>query len=153
MIYLLRHGHAEPDTGNGDAARRLTSKGEAQARAAGLAIAKLGMNIDTCLASPRARAFDTAALTCQALGLKVEIADAVGYGSYDSLDLAAGRGDTLIVGHEPHMSMEVARLTGANIKMKKGALAVIDRNILRALLRPAELAAISQAFGARQSSN
>lgn len=143
MIYLLRHGDAEPDQGHGDAARRLTEKGEAQARAAGLAIARLEINVDTCLASPRVRAFDTATLACEALDLPVEVVDAIGYDDYDSLDLAAGRGDTLIVGHEPEMSMEVARLTGANIKMKKGGLAVIKGSQLQALLRPSELAAIA----------
>ncbi|HRV59588.1 MAG: histidine phosphatase family protein [Solirubrobacterales bacterium] len=143
MIYLLRHGDAEPDQGSGDAARRLTDKGEAQALAAGLAMAKLGMNVDTCLASPRVRALETANLACRSLGAEVEVVDAIGYDDYDSLDLAAGRGDTLIVGHEPDMSMEVARLTGANIKMKKGGLAAIRGSQLQALLRPAELITIA----------
>lgn len=144
MIYLLRHGDAEPDQGAGDAARRLTEKGEAQSVAAGLAMARLGINVDTCLASPRVRAFDTATLACRALGVPVESVDAIGYDDYDSLELAAGRGDTLLVGHEPDMSMEVARITGANIKMKKGGLAILDRNILKALLRPQDLAAIAR---------
>lgn len=143
MIYLLRHGDAEPDQGHGDAARRLTEKGEAQAAAAGLAMARLEIKVDTCLTSPRVRAFDTATLACRPLGIPVEVVDAIGYDDYDSLELAAGRGDTLIVGHEPDMSMEVARLTGANIKLKKGGLAVIKGSLLLALLRPAELAAIS----------
>ncbi len=143
MIYLLRHGDAEPDQGAGDAARRLTPKGEAQAIAAGQAMTKLGLNVDTCLASPRVRAFDTAALACESLGIPVEVVNAIGYDDYDSLDLAAGRGDTLIVGHEPDMSSEVARLTGAHIKMKKGGMAVIKNGTLMALLRPAELAAIA----------
>ena len=144
MIYLLRHGDAEPDQGAGDAARRLTEKGEAQSIAAGLAMARLGINVDTCLASPRVRAFDTATLACRALGVPVESVDAIGYDDYDSLELAAGRGDTLLGGHEPDMSMEVARITGANIKMKKGGLAILDRNILKALLRPQDLAAIAR---------
>ena len=143
VIYLLRHGDAEPDQGLGDAARRLTEKGEAQAMAAGKAMALLKINIDTCLASPRVRAFDTAVLACGALDVPVGVCEPIGVGSYDSLELASGRGDTLIVGHEPILSMEVARLTGANIKMKKGGLAVIDRSVLRALLRPSELAAIA----------
>ena len=143
MIYLLRHGDAEPDQGHGDAARRLTEKGEAQATAAGLAMARLEIKVDTCLASPRVRAFDTATLACRPLGIPVEVVDAIGYDDYDSLELAAGRGDTLIVGHEPDMSMEVARITGANIKMKKGGVAAIKGSTLLALLRPAELAAIS----------
>lgn len=144
MLYLLRHGDAEPDEGHGDAARRLTGKGEAQALAAGLAMARLGVNVDTCLASPRVRAFDTATLACRSLDVPVEISEPIGVGHYDSLELAAGRGDTLIVGHEPALSAEVARLTGANIKMKKGGLAVIKGGTLQALLRPADLSEIAK---------
>lgn len=144
MIYLLRHGDAEPDQGAGDAARRLTEKGESQSTAAGLAMARLGIDVDTCLASPRVRAFDTAALACQSLGVPVEVVEAIGYDDFfDSIELAAGLGNTLIVGHEPNLSGEVARLTGANIKMKKGGLAILDRNTLRALLRPQDLSAIA----------
>lgn len=143
MIYILRHGDAENDDGGGDANRRLTAKGEAQAAVAGRAIAVLGLNIDTCLTSPRVRARDTAEIACDALKVKPEIVDSIGDGSYATLDLAAGRGDVMIVGHEPVLSMEVTRLTGANIKMKKGGLAVLEAGTLKALLRPAELAAIA----------
>ena len=143
MIYLLRHGDAEPDQGRGDAARRLTEKGEAQALAAGLAMARLELNVDTCLASPRVRAFDTATLACRSLGIPVEVSEPIGIGDYDTLDLVAGRGDTMLVGHEPVLSAEVARLTGANIKMKKGGLAIIQSSTLHALFRPSELVAIS----------
>jgi len=98
------------------------------------------------------RAFDTATLACEALGLPVEVVEAIGYGDdFDSLEAAAGRGDTLIVGHEPTMSMEVARLTGANIKMKKGGLAIIKGSQLQALLRPSELIEIASG-GDRSSS-
>lgn len=143
VIYLLRHGDAEPDTGDGDAARRLTPKGEAQAAAAGRALANLGLTIDSCVTSPRVRAHDTAELACHALGITPETVAGIGDGSYDTMDLAAGRGDLLLVGHEPVLSMEVARLTGAGIKMKKGGIAVLEPGLLRALLRPAELAAIA----------
>lgn len=143
MIYLLRHGDAEPDQGSGDAARRLTARGEAQATAAGRAIAALDLGIECCLTSPKVRAFDTATLACGALGLEPEVVESIGRGDYDALDLAEGRGGTLIVGHEPVLSSEVARLTGANIRMKKAGLAVVDRNVLKALLRPTELAAIA----------
>lgn len=143
MIYLLRHGDAENDDGSGDASRRLTSKGEAQAAAAGRAIATLGLNIDSCLTSPRVRARDTAEIACNALSVKPEMVESIGDGSYDTLDLAAGRGDLLIVGHEPALSMEVTRITGANIKLKKGGLAILESGTLRALLRPDEMAAIA----------
>ncbi len=54
----------------------------------------------------------------------------------------------LLVGHEPDFSDEVARLTGARVKLRKGGLAIVDASILLALLRPDDLAAI--AAGERQ---
>ncbi len=100
--------------------------------------------MDLCLTSPRVRARDTAALACDALGLEPEISEPIGVGDYDTLELVAGRGNVLLVGHEPVLSMEVTRLTGASIKLKKGGLAGLDRGVLRLLLRPAELAAIAR---------
>ncbi|MGB0119450.1 MAG: histidine phosphatase family protein [Solirubrobacterales bacterium] len=147
MIYLLRHGEAEPESAGGDSARRLTAKGETQAANAGRALAALGIKLDSCLTSPRVRARDTAELACHSLTVKPEIVESIGYGEYDTVDLAAGRGEMLLVGHEPVLSMEVARLTGARIKMKKGGLVILEPNLLRALLRPAELAAIAGAAG------
>jgi phosphohistidine phosphatase len=138
VIYLLRHGEAEDGDGD-DAARRLTAKGERQARAAGLALRELGVGIDACLTSPKVRALDTAHLACEALGVEVEVTEALGGGRLDALDLAAGRGDLLLVGHEPDFSAEVGRLTGANVALKKGGIAVVDGSTLTALLRPAEL--------------
>jgi phosphohistidine phosphatase len=142
MIYLLRHGDAE-DGGGDDAARRLTAKGERQARAAGRALARLGAEIDACLASPKVRAADTARLTCESLGLEPETAVELRGGDFDALELAMGRGDVLLVGHEPDLSGEVARLTGARAKLRKGGLAIVDGSTLIALLRPADLAAIA----------
>jgi phosphohistidine phosphatase len=142
VIYLLRHGEAEDRTGD-DAARRLTEKGERQARNAGRALAALGVGIDACLASPKVRALETARLACEALGVEVEVTEALGGGQFDALDLAAGRGNVLLVGHEPDFSAEVGRLTGANAAMKKGGLAVVDGSTLVALLRPKELKRIA----------
>jgi phosphohistidine phosphatase len=142
VIYLLRHGEAEDGTGD-DAARRLTEKGERQARDAGRALAALDAGIDACLASPKVRALDTAQLACETLGVEVEVTEALGGGPIDALELAAGRGDVLLVGHEPDFSHEVGRLTGANVAMKKGGIAVVDGSTLVALLRPRELKRIA----------
>jgi len=142
LIYLLRHGDAEDGHGDDDA-RRLTAKGERQSRAAGKALFTLDAGIDACLTSPKARALDTARLVCEALDLEPEIAAELRGGPFDSLGLAAGRGDVLLVGHEPDFSGEVARLTGANLKLRKGGLAIVDGGILVALLRPKDLAAIA----------
>jgi phosphohistidine phosphatase len=142
VIYLLRHGDAEDGDGD-DAARRLTPKGERQAETAGRALAALGAEIDTCLTSPKARAAETARLACQALGREPETDEELRGGSFDSLGLTAGRGDALLVGHEPDFSSEVARLTGAKAKLRKGGLAIIDNSTLVALLRPKDLQAIA----------
>jgi phosphohistidine phosphatase len=142
MIYLLRHGEAEDGDGD-DAARRLTPKGECQARAAGRALAARGAAIDACLASPKVRAAQTAQLACEALGIEPETANELRGGDFDALALATGRDDVLLVGHEPDFSNEVARLTGARAKLRKGGLAIVDGPTLIALLRPADLAAIA----------
>lgn len=144
MLYLLRHGDAEDGAGD-DAARRLTEKGEAQALAAGRAMAALGHGVDACLASTRVRAAETARLACEPLGVEVELTDELRGGPFDGPGLAAGRGDLLLVGHEPDFSDEVARLTGGRVRMKKGGLAIVDGSTLVALLRPKELAAIAGA--------
>ena len=143
-ICFLRHGEAEDDDGRGDAARELTPRGRAQSSAAGAALAAIGFRPDACLASPRVRARDTALLACASLGLEPEIIDAIGAGSYDSLDLTAGRGDVMIVGHQPVLADEVARLTGASIRMKKGGIAMVEGGKLLMLAGPDELALIAE---------
>jgi phosphohistidine phosphatase len=146
VIYLLRHGEAEDGSGD-DAARRLTEKGERQARDAGLALRELGVEIETCLASPKVRALETARIACEVLGIDVEVTEALRGGAFDARDLVAGRGEVLLVGHEPDLSVEVGRLTGANIALKKGGIAVIDGSTLVALWRPKEIRRIAGASG------
>jgi phosphohistidine phosphatase len=141
-LFLLRHGDAEDGDGN-DATRRLTAKGESQAATAGRALAVLGERIDACLTSPKARAAETARIACEALGVEVELTEELRGGPFDGPGLAAGRGLVLLVGHEPDLSGEVARLTGARAKLKKGGLAVVEGSTLLALMRPADLAAIA----------
>lgn len=142
MIYLLRHGDAEEGTGD-DSARQLTPKGKRQARAAGRGLAAMNAEIDACLTSPKVRAAETARLACEALSLEPETANELRGGPFDSLSLAAGHGNVLLVGHEPDFSGEVARLTGGRIKLRKGGLAIVGGSTLLALLRPQELAALA----------
>ena len=143
MIYLLRHGEAADAVAGDDAARPLTEKGERQALAAGMALRELGVGIDACLASPKVRARETARIAAEVLGVTMEETEALRGGRFDSLELAAGRGDVLLVGHEPDFSEEVGRLTGANVALKKGGIAVVDGSTLVALWRPKELKRIA----------
>ncbi len=51
MIWLLRHGEAAE--GSPDEARPLTERGEEQARTAGLALAKLGVQVGALPVEPQ----------------------------------------------------------------------------------------------------
>ncbi len=139
MIWLLRHGDAEDGSGKPDAERELTGKGERQSRDAGKALKALGVKLDVCLTSPKVRARQTAELACDALGTKIEEDQRLAGGDFDPLELAAGRGEVMLVGHEPDFSSAIAAVTGSRVKMKKGGIAAIDDHLLHALLRPKDL--------------
>jgi phosphohistidine phosphatase len=150
-LWLLRHGDAEPGDGD-DAARALTARGEAEARAAGLALARLGLRFAAVLASPRVRARDTARLAAGPLGVEpTEHAPlSGGFDSEAALSVMAGHEDgagVLAVGHEPDLSQVVHDLTGGRVKLKKGAVAAVRldgaRSRLVALLGPDVLRALA----------
>ena len=144
MIWLLRHGDA--DDGSPDSERPLTEKGREQSRAVGAALKALGVEIDACLTSPKVRAAETARLACEPLGVEPQLEPKLAGGPFDAEALAAGLGDdVLLVGHDPDFSMAVHSLTGAQVRMKKGGLAGIEKGELMVLLRPRELKRIAHA--------
>ena len=138
MLWLLRHGDAAD--GSPDAERPLTSKGEGQARAAGGALKAMGVELDACLTSPKVRAAETARLACEPLGIDPQMEPKLAGGPFDAEALAAGLGDdVLLVGHDPDFSMAIHALTGAQVRMKKGGLAGVEKGEIKVLLRPDEL--------------
>jgi phosphohistidine phosphatase len=143
MIWLLRHGDAAE--GSPDAERPLTDKGREQSRAAGAALQAIGVELDACLTSPKVRAAETARLACEQLGdVEPKLEPKLAGGPFDADALAAGLGDdVLLVGHDPDFSAAVHSLTGAQVRMKKGGLAGIDRGELIVLMRPRELKQLS----------
>jgi phosphohistidine phosphatase len=143
VIWILRHGDAEAGEGKPDAERDLTKKGEGQSRDAGKALKKLGIELDVCLTSPKVRARRTAEIACEILGVKVEEDERLAGGDFDPRELAVGRGDVMLVGHEPDCSQAVALVTGSRVKMKKGGIAGLDDHILHLLIRPKDLRAIA----------
>jgi len=137
MIYLLRHGDAEHETGE-DAERRLTPKGERQSEAAGKALVALGARVDACLSSPKVRAAENSPdRLCRARS-EVEIAEELRGGELRPARSRRGRGDILLVGHEPDFSNAVAALTGARAKLKRRLAAVEDANCMAAYAKAAE---------------
>jgi phosphohistidine phosphatase len=142
VLWLLRHGDAED--GSPDSERPLTDKGREQARAAGAALKALGVKMDACLTSPKVRSVETARLASEPLGVEPQLEPKLSGGPFDAEALAAGLGDeVLLVGHDPDFSMAVHSLTGAQVRMKKGGLAGIEKGELMVLMRPKELKRIA----------
>jgi phosphohistidine phosphatase len=143
MIWLLRH--AEAEDGEPDADRRLTPKGEEQSRAAGEAFRRLDLDVEACVTSPKVRAVQTAALTCEVLGLEPVEDDRLAGGPFDPHEVAGDHGErVLLVGHDPDFSLAVHRMTGAQVRLAKGGVAGVDKGELKLLLRPRELRALAR---------
>jgi phosphohistidine phosphatase len=157
QLWLLRHAEAEPHGVRPDSERRLTERGEQQARAAGIALTKLEATFDAVLFSPKARARQTAELASESWSAEAQkrlrehppLA-----GDFDAQQAAEALADVgpdarvLLVGHEPDLSRVVAELTGGTIDLKKGGLAVVRleggaSGELVVLMRPRELGLIA----------
>ena len=151
-LWLLRHGDAESGDERPDEARRLTEKGERQARAAGAALARLDVHFAAAFTSPRERALQTARVACEPLGVEPVEHEPLSaeFDAGDARELLSGPGrdgPVLVVGHEPDFSQVVHDLTGGRVDLKKGGIAVVSvqggSGELRTLLRPAELELIA----------
>jgi phosphohistidine phosphatase len=157
QLWLLRHADAEPHGTRADADRRLTARGERQARAAGVAIQSLAVAFDEILYSPKVRARDTALLATEGWSatqretLREHPPLAGGFDAEQALtalaSIPAGEGRLMLVGHEPDLSHTAAGLAGGRLDLKKGGLAVVrlegGGGELALVLRPRELALIA----------
>jgi phosphohistidine phosphatase len=152
QLWFLRHGDAESHGAGSDFERRLTEKGERQARAAGAALARMGVELSAVFTSPRVRGRDTARIACESLGLEPVVHEPLseGFDAGDALELLKGPGadgPVLVVGHEPDFSQAIHDLTGGNVDMKKGGVAAVRLDggsaELFVLLRPRELELIA----------
>ncbi|HEY3725990.1 MAG TPA: histidine phosphatase family protein [Solirubrobacteraceae bacterium] len=141
MLWLLRH--AEAADGFPDDERPLTERGIRQAETVGRALERLDIHLDACLSSPKRRAVQTAELACAPLGVEVTVERRLSGEPFDALDLVAGLGEALLVGHDPSFSLTLHTLTGAQSRMRKGGLAGIAKGELVTLLRPTEINAIA----------
>jgi phosphohistidine phosphatase len=156
QLWVLRHAEAEAHGTRADSERRLTPRGEQQARTAGIALARMQSSFESVLFSPKARARQTAELAAEQWGererglLQEHAPLASGFdggGALEALSAIGADGRLLIVGHEPDLSGVVADLTGGRIDLKKGGLAVVRLEgvggELAVLMRPRELALIA----------
>jgi phosphohistidine phosphatase len=160
QLWLLRHADAEPHGAREDSERRLTQRGEGQARTVGAALARMGVDFEAIRFSPKVRARQTAELAAQGMGedargrLSVHPPLAGDFDAAQAIDAThaiGADGRVLLVGHEPDLSRVVGELTGGRVEMKKGGLAVVrlqgTSGELAVLLRPVELALIAAGVG------
>lgn len=133
-LHLLRHAHAgDPAKWRGDDfARPLSEKGRDQADRLGRHLAAIGFSTDALIASPRARARETADVVAEHLQVPVRLDDRLaGPLSAAVVErILADAGDParpVLVGHDPDFSELLALLTGAGaITLRKGAMARVD---------------------------
>jgi len=133
-LYLLRHAHAgDPAKWHGDDSERpLTEKGRDQATRLGRHLAAVGFSTDALIASPQARARQTAELVAERLGVPVRLDERLAMALSAAVveQVLADAGDParpVLVGHDPDFSELLTLLTGAGaITLKKGAMARVD---------------------------
>lgn len=116
-LYFMRHANAlaRADWDGEEAARPLTDKGRKQAEGAAAGLATLRPGIGAIIASPYARAYETAVIVGRVTGLPVESADDLTPGfSLPQLDHALSLrpvvDSPLFVGHEPDLSQVITAL-------------------------------------------
>jgi len=111
-IYLVRHAAAAP--GDPDRERPLTTTGLEQARRVGERLADETPRPVAVLTSPLLRARQTAELIAAPLGLDAEPDDRLAPGATAAGVRAAvaGRGDCVVVAHQPDCGAIAAELTG-----------------------------------------
>jgi len=131
-IYVIRHASAEDPGERGDFARRLTERGRWQARAAGRALRERAPALGTILASPAARASETATLIAAEFHPQptLEICDPL-YGAGVALDDLLPRliaGDLALVGHLPGVELFARSLLGhpAELRFPTAAVCCIE---------------------------
>ncbi|GLQ97745.1 SixA phosphatase family protein [Dyella mobilis] len=116
-LILLRHAEAQPaPPGGEDTVRRLSGRGEQEARAAGDWLKNHGVKLDRVLCSPSERTCATGALALAAMGQSsaMQTADEI-YNATPGellalLDGHADAGTVMLIGHNPGIERLVALL-------------------------------------------
>lgn len=134
-LLLVRHGDAEPQIdGKNDRDRKLIKKGIKQMRRIANFIDEMGYTIDRILSSPYLRAYQSAEVILDELGIddkKVETFDELSPDSDPSTFLQRikefnDNSTIMIVGHEPFLSKFINLISGGQVEIKKGGLAVLE---------------------------
>lgn len=140
-LYLIRHGKARRHSETGrDEDRRLADQGVAQAAWLGRTLRAAEQPPVRLLASPAARAWETAELVGAGLGVEPEMEGRLGLGASASSVVemiselsgsARGAGGVALVGHNPTLSVVAQALCrgpggDSEIDLRTGQAAVLD---------------------------
>ena len=145
-LYLLRHGKADwPNWDRPDDERPLTEEGKKEVAAVTKLLSRLEIT-PVILTSPLPRARQTAEIAGKHLNAKVHLEPLLRPG-FDAARLGkllqkfSGK-SLMVVGHEPDFSRTIFQLTGANAKISKAGVALIElktgsmKGLLRWLVPP-----------------
>ncbi|WP_338598447.1 phosphohistidine phosphatase SixA [Sulfolobus tengchongensis] len=139
-LIVVRHGDAEPQVeGKEDKDRKLVKKGIKQMRRVASFLDEMGYSVDRIISSPYLRTYQSAEVILDELfdsdnEKKVETFDDLTPDKDPSLFLEkvkdfADNSTILIVGHEPYLSNLVKAISGANVEIKKGGIAIVDYDL------------------------
>ena len=131
QLYFLRHGEADwPDWKKSDDERPLTDFGKKEVRDLAKFLARLKVRPDLIVTSPLPRASQTAEVAAEYLKAKLRedelLAPGFGISELRTI-LKRHRAKVLmLVGHEPDFTSVISGWTGANLKLSKAGVALLD---------------------------
>ena len=131
MIVLMRHGEAEPYSGQ-DSSRRLTEKGRAQANLTGRWLREQNLPVSHIIASPYLRAQQSAECVADSLALDVTTIRDI---TPDASEAAAGVAlaehmGAVVCFHQPILGRLLHCWTGQRMSVNTGACFVLHGDLL-----------------------
>jgi phosphohistidine phosphatase len=138
-LYFLRHGAADwPDWTKPDEERPLTKAGRKEVHQVGEFLATFKARPDVILTSPLPRAAQTADIAAEHFKVRAreEKLLAPGFQIEDLTRLLRKYPQQILmlVGHEPDFTSVIKALTGANLKLSKAGVALLDLNLQKGKL-------------------
>jgi phosphohistidine phosphatase len=130
-LYFLRHGESDwPNWDRPDDERPLTERGKKEMRKVAKFLCELDIPLDDILSSPLPRARQTADIVADRFQLHVRDQETLSGGfnmsGLKELVQQYPVDNLMIVGHEPSFTQVICGLTGADCKLSKGGVALVE---------------------------
>ncbi len=127
LVFLVRHGHADP--GDPDDLRPLSDRGQSEAQAVAEQLGAHATPPRIVVTSPLLRARQTAEAIAQATAAELRVDERLAPGATADglrLALAGAEGPVAAVGHQPDCSEIAHALTGGDPGFAPGSVAEIE---------------------------